>query len=139
MSKVKLGKRLIPVIELILSAVNYNNAVLYRAKVGVLYDNPDFSIFAILIQFSFAYSIAMFLIGLISSILLRFETKIISLINIIIHTCGLMVMLIATGYSIYILIDTQSVISQYWKSNKLLPNSTRGYIESTVCFLSFFS
>ena len=128
----------LPAIEIFLSATHYSNAILYRSKMGVINDEPDFAVFRRLQGFSYAFGISMFLCGVLSIILMRYKNKFLSLANIILHISGTITCVISVGYAIYLMTITSTTINNYW-IDPIEGSHMKEYVESIVCFFILFN
>ena len=113
----RLLPQIIPAIILVASVFHAHTAILYRSKVKIINDQPEFSDFKIFQEFSYAFGITMFICGFISTIMMRFQNKFIIIGNIILNILGTLVCLLGMAYAIYILTITKSTIQGYWENN----------------------
>ncbi|EKE39472.1 hypothetical protein ENU1_126770 [Entamoeba nuttalli P19] len=130
--------KLIPALEVLLSAVNINSHMLYYSKTSLIYDRDEFKIFRTLNNMSITLAIFMLVGGIASIVMIHFKKRIIMIINICVQIIVVGMAITAIGYSSYILIKAQQVILNYWNITTLtntddIPISQ--LIEASVCLI----
>ncbi|GAB1219447.1 hypothetical protein ENUP19_0364G0015 [Entamoeba nuttalli] len=111
--------KLIPALEVLLSAVNINSHMLYYSKTSLIYDRDEFKIFRTLNNMSITLAIFMLVGGIASIVMIHFKKRIIMIINICVQIIVVGMAITAIGYSSYILIKAQQVILNYWNITTL--------------------